>query len=578
MFQRILNMKRIIPILKSISVFVLLIHFSAIRGQGPELQEYQRDLESLLSTVDANGRTYRQNIVFGTLGNAEITVNEVNSKGEELESKYEFALSDINPRAVRKLMNKDIIRVELFAKGNQKLIKKNWDGGNKIAYVSDFILYAADNDNGMDLKQAFQESVPFAIQVEKNVLSLNTYDEHLNWLISNINNVKLADERVTQGLQLESGTAESVVLKQVKGGHSTESVLNLSHLNANSTEYHISGDEIFIEVHTKGGKNGVKYSVDGAHKDYRDFIRVFANSITDAKKIYNVLQDIIPLAESEFKNARPDFDSNSETVRYINDRIKRVVNAEGTFSQQFSIQDDAATVTIQEVRGNKNFNHEYSFSLTDINPFNVQLETKKTIIFLELIVKNNQPFIRHIENDTPQNYRHYIRLYFDSREDALLVQDALKTLIRDVEANKEQEANSSRMTIRKAWENIASQVSKVENGEEHFDQRIQMLDNETSALKYTKHISNPKKNREIIYEFGAKEVNPFTTEIHVSGSRVWVELITRNKKKAIKVTENGEARDYHYIVEIEANSIANAKEIMGTFKKLSEMYDERIGG
>ncbi|WP_273567268.1 hypothetical protein [Maribacter halichondriae] len=44
------------------------------------------------------------------------------------------------------------------------------------------------------------------------------------------------------------------------------------------------------------------------------------------------------------------------------------------------------------------------------------------------------------------------------------------------------------------------------------------------------------------------------------------------------MTENGEARDYNYIVEIEANSIANAKEIMGTFKKLSELYDERIGG
>ncbi|MGB6150641.1 MAG: hypothetical protein WBG48_01510 [Pricia sp.] len=570
-------MKISLPSPKYITSIVLSLFSISVIAQEPELQEYIDDMKSLLSNVEANNRTYKQSISSPSVGKVEITVNEINDKGGETEVKYALALSDINPRALRSFTSRDIKLVEIVTKGNQKLIKKTWDGGNKIAYISDFILYALDDDNGVDLKQAFEESVPFALEIEQKALSLKTYDDHLNWLIEHIDPVQLSDEKVEQQLRAAADIGDAVQLEQAKGSQRTVSAFNLSQLNANSIEFHVSGDEIFIEVRTKSGIKSIKYSVDGRLKDYRDIITIYANSPDTLKKIQSVLKEAISLAEKQFKGGNQEFTSASEVLEQINQDIKLVNTVDARIKQHMALNDETVNLSIEEISDKRHLEHEYMFSLTDINASGIRNETTKSGLFLELIVKNKEPFIKHIMNGEPQNYRHYVRLYLDSREDALRTEAALKNMVLEVQQQKDDARSNSRTTLKEAWANLERQVTDVENSERDYAQKLEMQDIETSALTYTKTVTDRRNTTEFVYEFGAKEMNPYTMEVQVSGNRVWVELLTKNKKKAIKLTENGDLQNYQYALDIEAASIANAKDIVATLKKLQELYDARIG-
>ena len=564
------NLKRILTLTLVFSTFI-------VTAQEPELEEYMQDLEELLGKVEANGRTYQQKIKSSELGKVTITVNEIDSRGGESETVYALALADINPRAARSFPKGDIVLVELFAKGNEKLFKKTWDGGQKIAYVPDFILYASDRDNGGDLKQAFQESVAFAVEVDQKAFSLDTYEDHLNWLREHIASVTLADGKIDQSLKPKSDQGDAVIYDLAKDGRTSTAVFNLSQLNPNSIEYHVSGDETFIEVFTKGGTKAIKYSENGSLKDYRDILTIYADTPDKLKKIRTVLKRTIPLATQKFDDAQPDFGSGSEIVEELNRDIQEVSTVDGRIKQQIMVDGDIVTMTAEEITDKRQLKNEYEFSLTDINALSIKNESTSSGIRLVLPIKNDQPFIKHIENDRPQNYRDYVRLYFDSREEALRGEKALKKLIRDAQSKMDAEENSGRMTIPKAWDNLKSAVIAVEIDGQSFEQDIEVLDNETSAMRFTKVVTDRKNSREFVYEFGAKEINPFSASVQVSRSRVWVELITRNKKKAIKLELDGNLENYQYVVDIEASSIANAKEILKNIKKLSELYDARIG-
>ena len=95
-----------------------------------------------------------------------------------------------------------------------------------------------------------------------------------------------------------------------------------------------------------------------------------------------------------------------------------------------------------------------------------------------------------------------------------------------------------------------------------------------SAITFKKTISEPKKTRELVYEFSTRDVNRNNMRVEVVANRVWVELFTKGNEKLIKFYENGKAQNYQYRIPIEATDIVNAKDILEKFKKLEDLDTE----
>ena len=568
-------MKKVSTVLKGISFSILVLCFTPIIGQEKALQAKVKEIQlSTPSTVEATKLTFEQEVKRVSSGNIEYSIIEVNGKGQAEEKIYTFALSDINENAIRSFTSRDLILVEVRANGNQKLITRSLDGGKKVDYIPDFRMYARNAENGRSLKKALEDAIPVAREVDEKGLNLNTYKEHLQWLEDHISDVSLPKEVIMQNLTVDPSKPATVSLERIRGSKKEKFVINLSQLNPTSVHHDISGSRFSIIINTKNNVRAIKYFENDIPRDFHYKVVFFASSMASSKRIQKVLKGIAPLAEDYFNRSIPQFSAISQAQQYINDHIKRVSIEEGMLTQNMILEDNLATITAKQTTSKRDLENKYIFDVSDINPLGMSYHNDGARLFLELHTKNGQPLIRHIENGELQNFRKYIRLNFESLDEALIAQKAFSFLIEKNEDKQAVKGNITDVPFYKGLEDLQTTISSVVDGEIQYEQEIELLNRDMSAFSISKVISDPKNSRKTVYEFSTRDLNRNNMRVEVSGKRVWVELGTTNAQKTVKLFKDGKVQNYQSIIQIEATDIANAKEIVEIFKKLNDLDTE----
>ncbi|PKA99958.1 hypothetical protein B0O79_3681 [Flavobacteriaceae bacterium MAR_2009_75] len=550
-----------------------LITSNQTHSQEASLQKKITIVQELLTSVEANKLTFNQDLKTISPGYYDYSVVEVNGKGQEEETIYSFALSDINKNGVRSYTKKDVILIELTVSGKQKLIKKTTDGGSKISYQPTFVMYGLNADNGRDLENALEDAIPDAEVLEKDRLSLTGFEDHLNWLKDNVGNVNLPKEEVGQEINTQPERPDFIVLEQILGSKKKRFEFNLSVLNPNSVNYKISGEEFLIEVGTKKGVAGIKYFENDELQGYTDQVLFYASSLANGKSLHRVLRGVVPLAESKFDETEPNFSKISLALDYINSKTGHVESDGMTTAQNLVLTDHMATLISKENEGDKNEEHEYLFNLTDINKNGISIKEKRTRLFLVLNTNKSKAFISHRLNGEIENFEKELLIYFDSYEDALRGKIALQALIDNFEDNESKNENLSAIDLNGALSLLKKEINQITGTDHQIEQHIELLESEESSFKFTKIESNSKKITEVVYEFSIKDLNEQLLEVEVSGKRAWAEIGTKSAEKVVKVYEDGEVQNYVNHIEIETPTIENAKNIVLIFKRLAESID-----
>ena len=565
-------MKKIANTLKHIAVSMLVFNSITSTAQEKALQAKVKEIEvSTPASVATNKVTFEQEVKIISPSYLEFSVNEIDDKGRSDKRVYSFGLSDIDKRSLRSFTYKDRILVEVRATGDQKLIQRSLDGGNKVDYIADFTIYARNAANGRSLKEAFEDAIPVAVEFDKNELNLSTYSDHLEWLEKNIANVALPKEEIGQELVADKNRPAYVNLERSRGSKKENASLNLSLLNTSSVQYEMSGSELALEIWTKKNLNAIKYFEGDNPRGFGDKLVIYAQNMRQAKRIHKVLNDMIPLAETHFSRYSPDINTIPKALNYVNEKIKNVPRKEGSTNQNMALENNLVTLTIKETNTKETIDNEYIFDINDINSRGIVLDNDKTRFFLELHTKNGQPFIRHIENGQPRNFRKYIRLFFTDIDEALFAEKALRTILVKNENKLQVKQNTAQTDFYEGLEELESTVGEVAEGDTRYEQKFQLLNREMSAIAFKKIIVEPKKTRELIYEFSTRDLNRNNMNIEVSGNRVWVELFTKSNQKLVKFYENGNVENYQYRIDIEATDVVNAKDILEIFKKIRDL-------
>lgn len=544
-----------------------LLFFVSGQGQEATLQKKIKDIQTLLTTVEANKLTYVQDLKTVSPGYYDYSVIEMDNKGNEKEALYSFALSDINTKSVKSFTKKDVILIEISVTAKQKMIKKSTDGGDKTTYLSSFFMYALNADNGRELEKAIKEAIPDAVELDKKSLSLNTYQEHLDWLKANISNVDLPKKQIGQLIGTDASKPGFIVFEQTEGSKENRMELNLSLLDPNSVKYKISGSEFLIEIATKKGVKGIKHFEGNDLKDFQNKILFYAGSAANGKNIYKVLKRIIPMAEVEFDKSKPDLGSVSKALKYINGHIADVASGGDIIEQHLDLKEGVAKIIRKETNGDKSDEYEYGFDLADINKSIISTNSKKDKLFLELSTNKGQSFINTIKNGELENYSKKFMLFFNALDEALICKEALQFLIQNRLDNMEKE-NSSPVSLNVAVTELQKNITMVERDKDRFDQHIELMKTEEPALKFTAVYTTPKKDMTTVSEFSIADINWKNIDIKVSGKRVWVAIRTKGSKKVIKTYEEGEVENYQKEMEIEALDIENARSIIKALKKI----------
>ena len=567
------NNARGIILIKQLSSSILLSFSLLAFGQESKLEEKIKKVQQLMQSVEANKLTYNQELKTVSPGYFDYTVTEVNEKGQEKQVVYSFGLSDINTKSVRLFTKKDIILIELVVNGKQKLIKKTTDDGAKIAYVADFAMYGLNSDNGRNLERAIESAIPDAIALDKEAMALNTYNDYLKWLETNVSDVVLSKDRITQNIKIDVAKPTFIVLEQIRGSKQKRYEFNISLLNPNSVQYEISGDEFAIEVGTKNDIDAIKYLENGTLQGFTDGVTLYANSLSNGKDIHRVLKGMVPLSKKEFEASKPTIDSEPKAIQYLNNHMGNVISDERSTSQTIKLNDKMASIIIKETVDGKDNEQGYIFNLTDISTTGMSFKSKRTRLFLELETKKARPYIGRTENGQPQNYEKNLSLYFGSMDDAIIGKEALEFLIGNSQNSTDGDGKVP-ILIADAVGQLKNLIGTLSYGDDQVEQDIELLETETSTLKFTRTETNPKKSSEIVLEFSVLDLNKNGIKVEVSGKRVWAELVAKSTEKVVKVYENGEVQNYRNHLEIEATDIENAKRIVHIFERMAESQNK----
>lgn len=527
-------------------------------------------ISTILETVEASKTTYSQDLNLTSTNYTNYHLNKLDSKGNNEEIVYSFSFSDIDINTVRTITKKDIILVQLLIKGKQKLIKESSNSGDKVKYLDHLFFYAKNIDNGRILVEHIKQIIPINETLEKNKLALVTYNDHENWLKANIKSVDFIKTQVVQKIDIGSSNNGYFKLGCTTNSKSKTTIyeyeFNLATLNPNSLIFKINGDEFYIEVTNRRNIKAIKEFKDGVQQNYTNKIKFYSSSIENAKDTYRVLKQIIPLAENAFLKAKPNINSTKNAFSYIKKTIKNVSINDITFSQ--SIEGNCVSeINIKEINPKESIEKKFSFNFKDINIDNIDYNSIKNQLYVQVITKKTAKFIRYIKNNELQNYTNSFNLYVNSIEEAMIVKEALQNIINNCEDIK---SNLNFKSIPNSLEFLKREIKLVKVAENNYDQSIDVINTSPFVIKLTTIFSNLKNSKEIINEFGLNDINSKNISIVTSGKYVTVELNTKHLEKIIKNYQDGNIKSYTHKTEIQCTDIENARQIVYTLRNITQ--------
>lgn len=557
--------------MKHIFTFLFFLVFITSFGQNQEFEQSVDAIKNELKTVENSKKKFEQSIEVMEPGVVNLSIAEVDSKGKTTTNEYIINLGDLDDNTLRHFTNKDIIQVQLIIEKNQKLIK-HISNGDKISYINKVIVQTKNIDNARLLVELFNKAIPFSKQITEKRLSLNSYNDHINWIIKNIEDVSLSKSSISQIVTILENKVGNFDLARVynEGSKSKSEAFqfNLATLNENSVVFKISGETFSVETQSKRKLKTIKNFKDHEQQNYRDNISIFCNSVENARDLQKVLKNAIVLAREKFEKTIPVVSNFNDGIEKLNKLINTVTVGTETTNQSFS--NKTITEFIKKESTEKSTKESvYNFNFTDLNKNSIDYFIKSKEIFVEIATQSSKKYIKLVEDNELQNYIHKTTLIFSSVDDAIFAKEIIIQLIKIATDNTKPLVYSSFNGSFKSLTNNVINVDVEDN--KSFEQVLELGEiNDNNLLKFTSTYSTEKSSKESIYEFNLSDLNNENINLETKGKKVFVKLNTNYGEKIIKVYLDGEIKNYQNNLIIHADNVESARSIRDLFKLLVE--------
>ncbi|AUC15618.1 hypothetical protein BTO06_10875 [Tenacibaculum sp. SZ-18] len=538
-----------------------LTYFQVLGIQSQTFNTKLEELSNSLEKVITSKSTFDLSITSDLPGVANFTQTETTTKGKVTEITYEFNFADIDINTVRYETSKDLIKVQLIAKQNQKMIKSIINS-DKVSYTKAFYILASNVDNARKIVDDIKNLIPVAKKITENRLSLNGYEDRLAWLTKNIFTVESGKSKVEQGLEVLDSYPASVRFINAKS--TSKSVLktsyefNLSNMNERGVLFKNKGSDFVVIIPAKRNLKAIKVINNGVVKSYVSKFEIICKSVENARELQKVLQDIIPLAEKRFKAVLPGQLTTNTGIDLINNKIEKLVSSKETIIQK--LEGDCIVKIFREIEtSKKKDSHSYELNLIDINKEDVEISIKGKKVHLSINTIGKNKFIKHTKNDIQQKYVSKIDLICNGIEDATVCREAIRILVGNCTQRK--------LETPQTLTALSGELKKVSLGKLTQDQRLES--SEDGGIKFTAIQSSTKESVENIQEFKLEDLNPKSIAMKVTGKKVIVEITTNYQEKIIKTYKDGEIKNYTNKVQLYCDSIENGRNISNILRKIT---------
>ena len=259
-------------------------------GWGNLSSAYSWMHENLVNATDGKYQ-YEQKIEFNEAnGNTIYQLVKTESKGNNVESNYNFYLYEINTSDLNIEVTGSKMFVNIAVNAKKKFVKYTKNGIQQN-FVNDFDMYFEDVGKAKDMIAALKYAVP---QAEKTI-SLNTKEEAINWLVENIEKIKITGSAFDQKLEYNTDEVCKVTYTNIESdekGNNTERIyeFNFGNLNAQLLETKVTGKKMTVDIMTSGKQKLIKNYKDGELQNYGYTLEIVVADSRKGKNVISALQ------------------------------------------------------------------------------------------------------------------------------------------------------------------------------------------------------------------------------------------------------------------------------------------------
>ena len=397
-------------------------------------QEALRYLGENIGEVVLNGVHYPQRFSHGLPGTSMFEYEVTNAKGKV--HIYSGNLSDLDLNRVEFETSKERVLLEVQTKQGKNFIRHVEDGTLE-KYTDRFSILAPDIETARRWVWGFRAVASWDFDNGNARFAEVDLPTILERLAEKIGDVSINEEQYAQLFMQDPKSLTGVQLEVGEVHRGTEEMLrwNLADLDPGKVEFDTYGQEVRVELKTRGGEDLVQVLEEDIPVDYVGEVEIQAASIEDAREWVLLFKRGIALSMDHYRDpfdasfARPDFE---QALQFCKSHIQDVNLEKESFRQSLEEDDDEESCLLSFFLEDVSKNDEYvfRFHLEDLDPGKVKLVTKRDNLFVSLETRSKEDRFEFSKNGEVEDFEDFIAIRCTDLERAKGLTTAFKFLIQ----------------------------------------------------------------------------------------------------------------------------------------------------
>ena len=335
----------------------------------------------------------------------------------------------------------------------------------------------------------------------------------------------------------------------------------VSDLDKNTIIRKTSGKKLFISLSINNNQKFIKHFKEDKHDSYTNSLEILLSGTDAAQELMDLFKTAIPLVSTSEKG----WDKNTDALSWLKENISKSSTGQATLEQSFSYgerKDYLASFSVKRTDQKGVATEEtYEFSILDINKKNLAVKVSGIQLSVSVETNGNKSYIKYAKNNELQSYGNDFEIVTDDVDQARNIIAAFSTAI------DKSKLVIPDFTIPKSLDFITKNTSDLTLEKKTLKQAINFVpgNGTKSTFTYTEPDSKGKSIEER-YEFYLNDLDTGNLNFKVSGKKISIVCLSKNKTKFIKYYKDNALQDFQSEIGILTADIETSREMVEAFK------------
>ena len=341
-------------------------------------------------------------------------------------------------------------------------------------------------------------------------------------------------------------------------------VLNSMYLTLTKIQLSVRHPEknFSISISINNNQKFIKHFKEDKLDSYTNYLEILLSGADAATELANLFKTAIPLVSSGEK----EWNTNTDALNWLKNNISGINSGQSTIEQSFSFgerKDYLASFTVKKTdQKNVSTEEKYEFSVLDINNKNLDVKISGTQLSVSVETRGNEHYIKYTKNNEQQSFCNEFEIVAEDIDQARNIIAAFLTAIE-----KSKSVIPDFGSLQKSLDFITKNTTELTLEKKTLSQKINFTEgNGTKSIFTYAEPDSKGKSIEERYEFYLSDIDANSLNFKVSGKKITIISISKNKTKFIKYYKDNIQQDFQNEVDILTSDIETSREMVEAFK------------